>query len=91
MIARTRVEKHAVALVEGPQADPVLLVHLLLLERNLVALVVPSAEPLGLFGVDNAVLVPLPQSELLDGGQSSFVPRVFHLSLVVDLGEEDRV
>lgn len=91
MIARTVVKEHAVAFVKSLEADPVFLVHLLLLERYVVPFAVPGAEPLRDVGVDNTVLVPHPEAEVLHRCQSSLVVRVFYLKLVVDLGEEDRV
>ena len=89
VVARARVEEHTAAFVESAEPDPVLLVHLLLLERDFVPLAIISAKPFGFFWGNNRVLVPLPEAKLLDRGQASFVPSIFDLVLIVHLGQED--
>lgn len=86
VVARARVEEHSAAFVESAEPDPVLLVHLLLLQRNFVPLAVPSAEPLRFFWGDDCVLVPLPEAKLVDRGQASLVPGIFDLFFIVHLG-----
>ena len=82
------VEPKTAGLVQGLQADPVLHVHLLLLERNDITTVVPVPEPLGLARHDDRVLMPHPHAEVFDRGQAGLIAGVFDLKLVVDLGQE---
>ena len=91
MVAGSMVEPHPAALVESAKADPVLFVHLLFLQRDVVPFAVPGAEPLRGVRVHDTVLVPHPEPEIFHRGQTSFVTGIFDIELVVDLGKEDRV
>ena len=91
MVAGSMVEPHPAALVKSAKANPVLLVHLLFLERDVVPFAVPGAEPLRGVRVHDTVLVPHPEPEILHRGQTSFITGILDIELVVDLGKEDRV
>ena len=84
------VEKHSTAFVESLEADPVLLVHVLLFHRDIVGFVIPDTEPLRLTGLDGKVLVPLPETELFDVREAILVVRVLGRTLIVDVRKEDR-
>ena len=91
VIARSRVEEHPVAFVKSAKANPVLFIHLLLLERDIVSLVVPGAEPLRRVRVDNSILVPHPQAKVLHRCESGLVTCILRCKLVVDFRQENRV
>ena len=91
MVAGSTVEEHPAAFVQGFESDPVLFVHCLLLERDVIAVIIPCTEPLRLARSYDHILVPHPEAKLVDRGEASLVTFILRWKLVVELGKEDRL
>ena len=81
----------SVAFIERLQTKPVLRVQVLLHKWLVVSIAVPSSEPFRLSGHNGTILIPHPQSEVVQGADAGLVTFIFDLLLVVQLRQEDRV